>query len=129
VWESLVVNLGYRPSSLFGEQFLSAPIHPPPLWSPNRSFISTVTGVRRRLTSLCAMVAALTPSLNPWLSLPSSQLRIDPNPVAFGDRELKNEHHRRAATVRRRLRRARCRPIARGCHPPLDLAWTAQINP
>jgi hypothetical protein len=29
VWESLVVNLGHRPSSLFGEEFLSAPIHSP----------------------------------------------------------------------------------------------------
>jgi hypothetical protein len=29
MWESLVVNLGYRPSSLFGEEFLSAPIHSP----------------------------------------------------------------------------------------------------
>jgi hypothetical protein len=29
VWESLVVNLGYRPSSLLGEEFLSAPIHSP----------------------------------------------------------------------------------------------------
>jgi hypothetical protein len=37
VWESLVVNLGHRLSSLFGEEFLSAPIHPP-LWSSNRSF-------------------------------------------------------------------------------------------
>jgi hypothetical protein len=27
--ESLVVNLGYRSSSLFGEEFLSAPIHSP----------------------------------------------------------------------------------------------------
>jgi hypothetical protein len=32
------VNLGFRPSSLLGEEFLSAPIHSPPLWSPNRSF-------------------------------------------------------------------------------------------
>jgi hypothetical protein len=32
------VNLGLRPSSLFGEEFLSAPIHSPPLWLPNRSF-------------------------------------------------------------------------------------------
>jgi hypothetical protein len=32
-------ELGYRPSSLLGEEFLSAPIHSlPPLWSPNRSF-------------------------------------------------------------------------------------------
>jgi hypothetical protein len=31
------VNLGYRPSSLFGEEFLSAPIHSL-LWSPNWSF-------------------------------------------------------------------------------------------
>jgi hypothetical protein len=38
VWESLGVNLGHRLSSLFGEEFLSAPIHSPPLWSPNRSF-------------------------------------------------------------------------------------------
>jgi hypothetical protein len=29
VWESLVVNLGYRSNSLFGEEFLSAPIHSP----------------------------------------------------------------------------------------------------
>jgi hypothetical protein len=29
VWESLVVNLGHRPSSLFWEEFLSAPIHSP----------------------------------------------------------------------------------------------------
>jgi hypothetical protein len=29
VWESLVVNLGYRPSSLLGEEFLSTPIHSP----------------------------------------------------------------------------------------------------
>jgi hypothetical protein len=29
VWESLVVNLGHRPSSLLGEEFLSAPIHSP----------------------------------------------------------------------------------------------------
>jgi hypothetical protein len=29
VWESLVVNLGYRSSSLFGEEFLSTPIHSP----------------------------------------------------------------------------------------------------
>jgi hypothetical protein len=29
VWESLVVNLGYRPSYLFGEEFLSASIHSP----------------------------------------------------------------------------------------------------
>jgi hypothetical protein len=36
VWESLVVNLGHRPSSLFGEGFLSAPIPSPPLWSSNR---------------------------------------------------------------------------------------------
>jgi hypothetical protein len=38
VWEPVVVNLGYRSSSLLGEEFLSAPIHSPPLWSPNRSF-------------------------------------------------------------------------------------------
>jgi hypothetical protein len=38
VWRFLVVNFGHRPSSLFGEEFLSAPIHSPPLWSPNRSF-------------------------------------------------------------------------------------------
>jgi hypothetical protein len=25
----MVVDLGHRPSSLFGEEFLSAPIHPP----------------------------------------------------------------------------------------------------
>jgi hypothetical protein len=31
VWESLIMNLGYRPSSLLGEEFLSAPIHSPPL--------------------------------------------------------------------------------------------------
>jgi hypothetical protein len=31
VWESVVVNLGYRSSSLLGEEFLSAPIHSPPL--------------------------------------------------------------------------------------------------
>jgi hypothetical protein len=30
VWESVVVNLGHRPSSLFGEEFLSALIHSPP---------------------------------------------------------------------------------------------------
>jgi hypothetical protein len=29
VWESLVLNLGHRPSSLFGEEFLLAPIHSP----------------------------------------------------------------------------------------------------
>jgi hypothetical protein len=29
VWESLVVNLEYRPSSLFGEECLLAPIHSP----------------------------------------------------------------------------------------------------
>jgi hypothetical protein len=29
MWESLVVNLGYRSSSLLGEEFLSAPIHSP----------------------------------------------------------------------------------------------------
>jgi hypothetical protein len=29
VWESLVVNLGQRSSSLFGEEFLSVPIHSP----------------------------------------------------------------------------------------------------
>jgi hypothetical protein len=38
VWESVVVNLGHRTSSLFGEEFLSAPIHSLPFWSPNRSF-------------------------------------------------------------------------------------------
>jgi hypothetical protein len=31
VWEPLVVNLGFRPSSLLGEEFLSAPIHSPSL--------------------------------------------------------------------------------------------------
>jgi hypothetical protein len=29
MWESLVVNLGPRPNSLFGEEFLSASIHSP----------------------------------------------------------------------------------------------------
>jgi hypothetical protein len=29
VWKSVVVNLGFRPSSLLGEEFLSAPIHSP----------------------------------------------------------------------------------------------------
>jgi hypothetical protein len=29
VWESLVVKLGHRSSSLCGEEFLSAPIHSP----------------------------------------------------------------------------------------------------
>jgi hypothetical protein len=43
VWESLVVNSGHRPSSLFGEEFLSAPINSLPLWSHNRSF--TLSGV------------------------------------------------------------------------------------
>jgi hypothetical protein len=41
VWEPLVVILGFRPSSLLGEEFLSAPIHSPPLWSPNRSSSSS----------------------------------------------------------------------------------------
>jgi hypothetical protein len=29
MWESLVVILGHRTSSLFGDEFLSAPIHSP----------------------------------------------------------------------------------------------------
>jgi hypothetical protein len=87
--------------------------------------LSAVAGVRHRLTGLCALVTALTPSLNPWLSPPSSQLRIEPNRVAFGDWELETEHHRRTAAARRR---ARHRPIAHGRRPPLDLARTTQIN-
>jgi hypothetical protein len=37
VWESLVANLGHRPSSTLGENFYRLPFTPP-LWSPNWSF-------------------------------------------------------------------------------------------
>jgi hypothetical protein len=39
------VYLGHKMSSLFGEELLSAPIHSPPLWSPNRSFIRGKNGI------------------------------------------------------------------------------------
>jgi hypothetical protein len=58
--------------------------------------LSAVAGVHRCFTGLCDMVITLNSSVNPWLSLPSSQLRLEPNCVVFGDRELEIEPLRRA---------------------------------
>jgi hypothetical protein len=48
----MVVDLGRRPSSIFGEEFLSAPIHSPPLWSPSRSFNRIPAEVDWEMSSL-----------------------------------------------------------------------------